>query len=50
MIIGFKKLEVLKKKKPIIADRLAPLYRRKMQNNAMIEYVTIRRLFFCSIK
>jgi hypothetical protein len=44
MIVGFKKLEVFKKKKPIISDRLAPSPVGSCSYNAMIEYVTIRNL------
>jgi hypothetical protein len=39
------KIEKIKtKKKPIISDRLAPLFNERCSYNAMIEYVTIRKL------
>jgi hypothetical protein len=39
------KIEKIKtQKKPIISDRLAPLFLERCNYNAMIEYVTIRRL------
>ena len=39
------KIEKIKaQKKPIISDRLAPLFDERCNYNAMIEYVTIRKL------
>jgi hypothetical protein len=40
------KIEKIKtQKKPIISDRLAPLFDERCNYNTMIEYVTIRKLF-----